>query len=164
MKVTLFTWGNPSRGDDAVGPWFAEQLHPRIGAELILVEEFQLQVEHLLDCQEGELLLFIDACCDGTNDFHFTEVQADDNVSHTSHALAPAELLGHYRRVFQQTPPPAFQLVVPGLEFELGQPMSAATLACCQRAARFVDQLLATPEPNQWRSLSNDMLQMASHA
>ena len=150
----MFAWGNPSRGDDGVGPWFADRFRPLVDEGLSLVEDFQLQVEHLLDCREGELLLLIDAAGNGGRDFQFEEIVADTGVAHTSHALAPAELLGYYRRVFAEPPPPAFQLAIPGASFELGQAMSATTESCCRRAAQFVDQLLARPELDAWRALA----------
>ena len=65
MKLVMFAWGNPSRGDDGLGPWFAERFRHCEGADFELVEDFQLQVEHLLDCREAGLLLFVDARCDG---------------------------------------------------------------------------------------------------
>ena len=149
VSLVVFAWGNPSRGDDAVGPWFAQRLRGHDG--LTLVEDFQLQVEHLLDCREGSLLLFIDARCIDGQDFRFLEITPTTAISHTSHALAPAELLGHYLRVFSETPPPAFELTVPGQQFELGSSMSAETSACCQRAAIWLQPLLVEPDPARWR-------------
>jgi hydrogenase maturation protease len=154
----MFAWGNPARGDDGVGPWFADRFRPLENEGLSLVEDVQLQVEHLLDCREGELLLLVDAGCDGGSDFRFEEIVADSSVAHTSHALAPAELLGYYQRVFAEVPPPAFQLVIPGVSFELGQAMSTATDACCRRAAQFVEQLLARPDLDAWRALARSPL------
>lgn len=152
--VVVFTWGNPSRGDDGVGPWFADRFRNRAGSQFTLVEDFQLQVEHLLDCHAGQLLLFIDACYSAQENYQFAEVQIVDSVAHTSHALTPAELLSHYRRVFKEQAPPAFQLSIPGAEFELGQGMSAATLGCCERAVDLVETLLAAPTPGDWRRLT----------
>lgn len=152
MKLAMFAFGNPSRGDDAVGPWFADRFRHLESAAFTLVEAFQLQVEHLLDCREADLLLFVDACCDG-EDFRFAQIAGRDGMAHTSHQLAPDELLGYYPRVFHEEPPPAFELAVPGHDFELGQAMSAPTLACCERAARVVADLLATPQPGEWCKL-----------
>lgn len=157
MNLVVFAWGNPSRGDDAVGPWFADRLRHLAGSCLCLVEDFQLQVEHLLDCREGSLLLFIDARCDDGQDFHFREVNPVTSVSHTSHALAPAELLGHYQRVFGEQPPAAYELTVPGQQFDLGCDMSATTLACCQRAVCWLHPLLSEPEPGRWREYLADV-------
>ncbi len=147
----MFAWGNPSRGDDGVGPWFAERYRARVGATFEVIEDFQLQVEHLLDCREGNLLLFVDASCDGGEDYRFEEVIPRGGLAHTSHALAPAELLGLYPRLFPEPPPPAFQLTVPGESFELGEEMSAGTLACCLAATRLVDRLLAWADEGAWR-------------
>lgn len=151
MKLTMFAWGNPSRGDDAVGPWFADRFRAREGENFALVEDFQLQVEHLLDCRESQLLLFVDACSSGGGDYRFEEVAAGPLVSHTSHYLAPQELLAYYQQVFKETPPPAFLLAVPGHSFDLGEEMSPATLTCCELAAGFVEQLLHSPGDSQWR-------------
>lgn len=160
--MVMFAWGNPSRGDDAVGPWFAERFRHHGGQGFTLVEDFQLQVEHLLDCREGELLLFVDArCADGDDDYRLEAIAAQPGLCHTSHALSPAELLGCYPRVFPaEQAPPAFLLTVPGRCFELGEEMSTATLGCCRRAAQLVEKLLAHPDRQSWHALAGE----ASHA
>ncbi|KAA1187942.1 hydrogenase maturation protease [Pseudohalioglobus sediminis] len=154
MTTTVFAWGNPSRGDDAAGPWLAEVLRRNRPADVLLVEDFQLQVEHLLDCRAAGLLLFLDARADPAPGVLFREVTAVETLSHTSHALAPAELLGYYSRTFRgEQPPPAFELSVAGNCFELGSPMSAATHRDCQQAADLINRLLQRPEPRAWRQL-----------
>ena len=153
-RVAMFAWGNPSRGDDGVGPWFADRFRGRDGHGLFLVEDFQLQVEHLLDCRQGDLLLFVDACSAPGDALRFEEVSPTASVAHTSHALTPAELLGYYPRLFPEVPPPAFQVSIPGTQFELGQSMSASTRACCLRGAKLVETLLRQSEIQHWRQLS----------
>jgi hypothetical protein len=65
----IFGWGNPSRGDDALGPLFVEHFtalaarHPEWGAVECLTD-FQLQVEHALDLQGRRRVLFVDASLD----------------------------------------------------------------------------------------------------
>ena len=58
--------GNPSRGDDALGPLFieraAEALKERVAAgELELLTDFQLQIEHALDLEGRRRVVFVDA-------------------------------------------------------------------------------------------------------
>jgi hydrogenase maturation protease len=155
MTLLIVAWGNPSRGDDAAGPWLAEALQPVCNENVVLIEDVQLQVEHLLDCQQAELLLFLDAHCAGGEDFDFREVLPRTTMAHTSHALSPAELLGYYARTFAgELPPAAFQLTVPGQWFELGDAMTGATLKQCQRALQFVDLLMKVPTPQHWRELA----------
>ncbi len=61
MSVVVFAVGNPSRGDDALGPllmaWLEQQARPGVQ----LVGDFQLQIEHALDLEGHPLALFIDA-------------------------------------------------------------------------------------------------------
>jgi len=55
--ILVFGYGNPSRGDDALGPEFVRRLEAccadaiACGA-LEVLTDFQLQVEHALDLQE----------------------------------------------------------------------------------------------------------------
>jgi hydrogenase maturation protease len=153
MKLVIFAWGNPSRGDDAVGPWFAGQLRKQAGVTVI--EDFQLQVEHLLDCQDGELLLFIDAGVHTHNPVNFSRVIVEKAIGFTSHALTPAQLLGQYARVFGTAPPPAFQLVVAGEDFALGQAMSRTTRQNCHLAMQLLQDLLANPDAQFWTMRSS---------
>ena len=64
--VVVFAVGNPSRGDDAIGPLLCGRLAKWLENEGLadgfeLIEDFQLQIEHALDLQGRELALFIDA-------------------------------------------------------------------------------------------------------
>ena len=148
----MFAWGNPSRGDDAVGPWFAQRFRHLVNDTFDLVEDFQLQVEHLLDCREGDLLLFVDASQPASAAYRFSEVIPSGELGHTSHALSPAELLGQYPRLFASQPPSAFLLQIPGWRFELGQSMSPATRRSCEMAAELVERLLEKRHLNAWRA------------
>ena len=73
MSVVVFAVGNPSRGDDALGPllmdWLAEQARPGVQ----LVSDFQLQIEHALDLEGHSLALFIDAGTGTPAPFEFRE-------------------------------------------------------------------------------------------
>jgi hypothetical protein len=58
--------GNRSRGDDALGPLLLDRLERwrasgDRGADLELLEDFQLQIEHALDLAGRRLVLFVDA-------------------------------------------------------------------------------------------------------
>jgi Ni,Fe-hydrogenase maturation factor len=53
--------GNPSRGDDAVGPLAVERLDALNLPDVEFLTDFQLQVEYLLDVEGREEVIFIDA-------------------------------------------------------------------------------------------------------
>lgn len=131
--------GNPSRGDDAIGPlllarldaWLAES---GCAEDFVLVEEFQLQVENALDLQGMSAALFIDAGEGTAVPYSLSPAVAGEIAGHSSHALSPAAVLAVYRRVTGEAPPPADVLCVCGESFELGAPPSAEALAHVEAA------------------------------
>ena len=64
--IVVFAVGNPSRGDDAIGPELCARLEKWLAREGLsqrveLIEDFQLNIEHALDLVGREQALFIDA-------------------------------------------------------------------------------------------------------
>jgi hydrogenase maturation protease len=128
--------GNPSRGDDAIGPLAIEHLQRLDLPGVELLTDFQLQVEHALDLIGRREVVFIDAAASGTEPFGFSPENAAADASATTHALSPAAVLQAFLRVTDEPLPAAFVLAVRGYAFELGAPMSAA-------AARNLEAALA---------------------
>ncbi|HEX9208428.1 MAG TPA: hydrogenase maturation protease, partial [Steroidobacteraceae bacterium] len=93
----VFAVGNPSRGDDAVGPLLAERLLAECLPGVEVLTDFQLQVEHALDLEHRERVIFIDACVDAETPVVERELHADARFRHTSHALEPQQVLETYR-------------------------------------------------------------------
>jgi hydrogenase maturation protease len=118
--------GNPSRGDDAIGPCAIERLEALELPNAELLTDFQLQVEHALDLIGRREVVFIDAAASGAAPFSFESAGPAADASATSHALSPAAVLQAFLRVTDEPLPAAFVLAVRGYEFELGAPMSAA--------------------------------------
>ena len=145
--VLVFAWGNPSRGDDALGPALLEMLAScqRQGelAGVELLTDFQLQVEHALDLQGRERVLFVDASVSAQAPCELHPLQAERDTSYTTHALSPGAVLAVYAQICDVPPPPAFLLSIRGYEFELGQPLSAKARAnlrdACEQACEFLN-------------------------
>ena len=121
--------GNPSRGDDALGPLLLARLADWLNTASMnenfeLLEDFQLQVEHALDLQGRQAVLFIDAGVGMTQAFTLAAVDPDNTPGHSTHAIPPAAVLAVYRRVVGSEPPPASVLCVQGEAFELGEGLS----------------------------------------
>lgn len=131
--------GNPSRGDDAIGPACIAALEAMVlPPEVELLTDFQLQVEHVLDLARCGQVVFVDVSVACTGQFSFEAIEPDMRVTPMSHALSPAELLGVYRRVHRTEPPPASVLAIRGFEFELGAPLSRRARANLEAAVRFL--------------------------
>ncbi len=135
--------GNPSRGDDALGPLLIERLTGRVGPEVELRSDFQLQVEYVLDLAGRQQVILVDAAASGPAPFRFEPVTAANEAGYTTHRLSPAALLAAYRRHYSADPPPCHVLAIRGYDFELGQPLSGPAEANLAAAVRYVDTLLA---------------------
>jgi hydrogenase maturation protein HypF len=122
--------GNPSRGDDALGPMLLARAEVELAAEVAagaveLLTDFQLQIEHALDLTDREDILFVDASVRVPAPCAVEPLAAAPDASISSHALSPAAVLETHRRVVGP-PPPARVLAIRGEFFELGEPLSAA--------------------------------------
>lgn len=153
LRVVVFAVGNESRGDDALGPrlacWLEQQAWPRVS----VVADFQLQVEHALDMEGADLVLFVDAACAQPTALAFTELVPQAGRTAFSHALAPQAVLGVYAAC-QGTPPPAFLLGVAGALFGLGEELSDTGRQAEVEAQGFLRLLLEDATPARWRALA----------
>jgi len=122
--VVVFAVGNPSRGDDAIGPLLAGRLEREAFPDVEVIVDFQLQVEHALDLEGRRLAVFIDAAVDLDAPFELRPVHARRDDSYTSHALSPASVLETYSRITGTQPPPALALAVRAGRFALGEGLS----------------------------------------
>lgn len=122
--VVVFAIGNPSRGDDAIGPLLAERLEAEALPGVEVIVDFQLQIEHALDLQARRLAVFVDAAVGGAPPYELRRIQPCRDHSHTSHALSPAAVLETFERCTGETAPPAWVLAVRGEQFELGAALS----------------------------------------
>jgi hydrogenase maturation protease len=126
--VLVFGYGNPSRGDDALGPLVVERLRtrPDAGARdgLDLLSDFQLQVEHALDLRGRTRVIFVDAARGLGAPFRWSQVAPARVPGWTTHRMTPSALAAVYRDLFG--PPPVLELLAIGGErFELGELPSA---------------------------------------
>ena len=124
--VLVLAVGNPSRGDDAIGPELAGRLEAAAPPGVEVISEFQLQVENALDLEGRKLVVFVDAGMDTPAPFDIREARPDADFAHTSHAISPEAVLATYVRVRGEVPPRAVILCVRGESFDLGEALSAA--------------------------------------
>ncbi|CAA7619527.1 NiFe hydrogenase [Candidatus Terasakiella magnetica] len=148
----IFGWGNPSRGDDALGPLLLDRIeallpdHPQWGA-VDLLTDFQLQVEHALDLDGRRRVLFVDASAAVLGaPFCVTRLEPARDSSFTTHALSPEGVMHVYAEMRAAPPPPCHLLAIGGQAFELGAPLSGAASANLDAALDWTRQWLASPD------------------
>ena len=127
--LLIFGWGNPSRGDDAVGPLLIEHIEALNLPGVECLTDFQLQVEHALDLAGRKRILFVDASLDATAPFSVAAIGPVKDASFSTHAMSPQAVLEVHRQLTGEEPPAAWLLGVRGERFELGEPLSTAAQA-----------------------------------
>lgn len=153
MSILVFGYGNLSRGDDALGPLVIEYIENNLQIpELEIITDFQLQIEHALDLEGRQLVLFIDASLACTEACSLTQLFPEKDKSYTTHAMSPASVLAVYQNVMHQEPPPCFLLSIQGLEFELGSDLSDQAKTNLALAIKLATDLLQKPELDYWLS------------
>lgn len=135
--------GNPSRGDDALGPLAAQRIAALGRDDVEVLTDFQLQIEHALDLLGRRCVVFIDASVSVPPPFSFTEPQAARDASVSTHTLTPAAVLQCYCDLMGAAPPPAWVLAIRGEDFELGAPLSPSATAHLEAALAALESKLA---------------------
>lgn len=148
--VLLFAYGNPSRGDDALGPALLDRLPASRWPHVEPLTDFQLQIEHALDLQGRQLVLLVDASLSAPPPFAFQRVHPAADVGYTTHSMSPEQLLNVFRELNGTPPPPTFVLAIRGYAFELGAPPSPAAQENLHAAVDFVQALLEAPSLDAW--------------
>jgi hydrogenase maturation protease len=150
-KLLLFGYGNPGRGDDALGPELIALIDEMQLAGVECQNDMQLQVEHVTDLQDCDRVLFVDADMSCAEPFEFSEISAASDDSYTSHAMNPAALLHAYREVYNMDAPPAFLLRIRGYDFGLGDPLTGRAANNLEAATQLVGELCNSVSLPMWR-------------
>ena len=156
--VVVFAVGNPSRGDDAIGPELCGRLEQWLKNEGLedqveLIEDFQLQIEHVLDLQGRQLALFIDAGENTPAPYTFKQITPATGIAHTTHELSPEAVLQVYLQTEGNQPPPSFVLCVSGEKFELGEPLTVTASSHVEAAFALLTELCRKPVRVEWAKI-----------
>jgi len=152
------TWGNPSRGDDALGPLIHDALLEEAYSTVEVLTDFQLQIEHTIDMENRDRILFVDASISAAAPFEFYRLQPVQDDSYTTHAMSPESLLSVYEKTTEQTSPASFMLAIRGYEFDLGVPVSDKALANLADALVFIAQLTSADTAADWDRLVSSQI------
>lgn len=143
-KLLIIGYGNPARGDDALGSLVAEHIESikslRHWQHVDVLTAYQLQIENVMDVANYQTVLFIDAHTQCNNPYILERCQPEVGQSYTSHALTPGALLAVYQQAYKIAPPASYLLKIGGESFELGQSLSSIATHNLQSAITFVEQ------------------------
>lgn len=141
--LLIFGWGNPSRGDDALGPLFVERIQAMDIPGVECLTDFQLQVEHALDLQDREHILFVDASIDADAPYCHRQLFAARDATFSTHAITPESVMQVYVDLHDDDPPPCELLAIRGEQFELGTALSTAASRHLEAALQWAESWIA---------------------
>ena len=151
VSLTVIAWGNESRGDDGVGPLLARRISSLENPAIEVIEDFQLQVEHVMDLRSETPVLFIDASVEIEEGIAVEKLRPCVDSSISTHNVAPQALLGLFEETLDEPAPAAYLLHVRGKHFELGDALSESTRRHADAAWTFLDELLSAPR-DTWKN------------
>jgi hydrogenase maturation protease len=147
--LTVLAWGNISRGDDAAGPLLAEKIQQLNLDGVVLQEDMQLNIEHVMDLHSQTPVLFIDASCKPEHGYYLEKISAEPDSSYSTHSVSPSALLHLFEKTNGNSAPEAFMLHISGKEFELGSSVSQHTQSALELAWEYLQDLFGMPQ-EQW--------------
>ena len=148
--LTVFAWGNTCRGDDAIGPLLAARLRETATPGLVVIEDHQLNIEHVTDIC-GQAALFVDASIEIDSGFRLERISPSKEGNFSTHAISPQALLNIYQQTMHKAAPDAWLLHVAAREFGLGEEPGDVAIHAIDEAARFLEALLEL-DPADWRA------------
>ena len=136
--------GNGLRSDDGAGICVAEALEAHANNMQVLVCD-QLTPELAEPISQARTVLFIDAQMSDASEptaqapggAHLQPLEASTHGDPSGHALTPPRLLALCAALYGPCPP-AWQLLIPGEHWQVGDQLSARTAAACRTAVPVV--------------------------
>ena len=116
MSALLIGYGNQGRGDDGLGPLFAERIEKKSPAGLEIDIDYQLTAEHALAISEADLVVFADAEIGAKGSFSFAPLKPEGATSMASHELSPQAVLTLAQTLYGRVPP-AYILGIAGWDY-----------------------------------------------
>ncbi|QLG87903.1 hydrogenase maturation protease [Chitinibacter bivalviorum] len=145
--ILFFAYGNPARGDDALGPLLADMFSAWISSQQLHTEidvlfDFQLSPEHAYDITGRELIIFADASNTITEPCCWQIIEPCQPPTWLSHASTPAHVLWHCDTLLGNTPKLCYIISLHGYTYELGDALSASAHLALEQAHQLLQDFI----------------------
>ena len=134
MKSLVIGYGNSLRSDDGIGIRVAEIVSSWQLPEINSLALAQLTPEIAADLSKVDLVIFVDACSTtDTNTVKLSNLKPANQTQIRSHLSNPQALLSLTQTLYGKCPQ-AWALLVPGVNFQIGDRLSAVAETGIDRA------------------------------
>lgn len=152
MAALLIGFGNQGRGDDGLGPVFAERIEQAAPEGLEIDIDYQLTVDHALAVAGADLVVFADAHLGAKGSFSFEPIDGSGATGMGSHELSPEAVLALASTLYGRAPP-AFVLGIAGWDYgEVKEGLSQEAKAHLDEAEAFFLDWYRYSAPNYVRA------------
>lgn len=142
LSILVYGYGNPSRGDDGLGIFFAEEIEKKQLPRITVETNYQLNAEDALLISEKDIVIFADATQKSIDDdYLFHVVKPAPKVSFTTHAMAPQSVVALCHELYTKQPD-TYIMVLQGYAWELGEEITQKSKEKCFKAVSFLTTLI----------------------
>jgi hydrogenase maturation protease len=142
----ILGYGSTLRGDDAVGLHAARELKHqfRDDPEVEVISCHQLTVELADDISGSDLVIFLDASCEGeAGSVRCEPISLESGTGGFTHQLDPASLVAAAEQLYGEAPQ-AYRVTLTGWSFELGSKLSSGAQLRLPELVRRTRELVAS--------------------
>lgn len=124
LKSLVVGYGNSLRSDDGIGVCVAKTVEKWNMPQVRSLANHQLTPELAAELAQVDLAIFIDACqTNETDTIKLFPLKPSESMVFRSHLSEPQALLSLTKALFSRCPQ-AWWIIVPGVDFQLGERLS----------------------------------------
>jgi hydrogenase maturation protease len=146
QPILILGYGNSLRGDDGAGRKVAEKIAQQQWQGVLSLSLHQLTPELVENLSQARAAIFVDAIASDTGKVSIQTLKPGGMRVNFSHFTDPPALLALAQALYGNTPP-AWWVLVPGINFELGEAFSAVTETAIAEAVGAIEQLIKNIVP-----------------
>lgn len=141
VKILVYGFGNPGRGDDGLGIALADRLEERRLPGVSCERNYQLNIEDALEIAAYDAVLFADASINAIEPFELRELLPAEEICFTTHAMTAHSVLALCEDLYRRSPR-AFMMAIRGYSWNAEEGLSGAAADNLEKAVDFAVSLL----------------------
>jgi hydrogenase maturation protease len=139
--ILILGYGNSLRSDDGAGRRVAEKIAQQQWEGVLSLSLHQLTPELAEELSQARAAIFVDAIASDTAKVSVKTLKPEEIGGDFSHFTDPSSLLALAQALYGKAPP-AWWVLVPGINFAMGEILSAVAEVGVAEAVAVVEQLI----------------------
>lgn len=141
VKILVYGFGNPGRGDDGLGIAFADLIDERRLPGVSCERNYQLNIEDALEIAAYDAVLFADASINAKEPFEMCKLRPAEEICFTTHAMPAHSVLALCEDLYGSSPM-AFMMAIRGYSWDAEEGLSYSAADNLEKAVDFAVSLI----------------------